>query len=74
MIKIRFEYWCDACGREAMGADEHRHGADYGRYPVPRSIRKVGQYHVCGTCYEKAERALQPITPPVEPHRAVFGR
>jgi len=58
MIKIRFEYWCDACGREAMGADVHEHGADFGRYPVPRSIRKVGQWYVCEGCYKVAEKAL----------------
>lgn len=59
MIKIRFEYWCDYCGREIVGADTHEHGAEYGRYPVPRHVTKVGAGHACTHCAEVAVIAVR---------------
>lgn len=59
MIKMRFEYWCDYCGAEIVGADVHEHGAEYGRYPVPRHVTKVGSGHACTSCAEKAVKALK---------------
>ena len=58
MIKIRFEYWCDFCHAEIVGADVFQHGADYGRYPVPRHVQRVKNSHACATCSDKAEVLL----------------
>lgn len=58
MIYIRFEYRCDYCGKEIVGADTHEHGADYGRYPVPRHVSKVGAGHACERCVKAAVALL----------------
>lgn len=64
VILLTFEYLCDFCGREIVGADKHRHGADYGRYPVPRHVTRIGPHHACIGCEEKAMQALpQPNAP-----------
>ena len=57
VIKIRYEYWCDYCNREIVGADVHNHGADYGRYPVPRGIQRIGPGYACNECVKKAQIA-----------------
>lgn len=59
MIRIRFEYICDYCAREIVGADVHNHGADYGRYPVPRHVSKVGHAHACTDCVQVAMEAVR---------------
>lgn len=60
MIHIRFEYRCDFCGKEIVGADTHEHGADYGRFPVPRHVGKVGPAHACTECVRRATKAVTP--------------
>lgn len=59
MIHIHFEYRCDFCGKEIVGADVHEHGADYGRFPVPRHVSKVGPAHACNTCLARAQDAAK---------------
>jgi hypothetical protein len=57
MITLIFEYRCDFCEREIVGRDVHHHGADYGRFPVPRGIARVGSAHACKECAEVAVKA-----------------
>ena len=60
MIKITYEYWCDYCDKEIVGADVHHHGADYGRYPVPRGIPRIGSGYACNECVNRAREVLKP--------------
>jgi hypothetical protein len=58
VIHLRFEYRCDFCDAEIVGAETYKHGADFGRYPVPRHVTRIGPHHACITCEKFALTAL----------------
>lgn len=57
MIRIRYEYSCDACQR-GLGVDSYDKRPDSGAFPVPRVLRIVGNKYVCEDCFAKADKAL----------------